>query len=159
MPYSQDDEGSFLAAFVNHLEYCEKAGWDNGFQEAYRVDSAHTQDGTYAAGLCAESRLPCHVELDRLRVKPAGTYLLWLNRIDIPSEVLDPGAQDGSPADEGDQAARNPLFAAYDAMQAFARKQGWRLAGDLYDEVLTLYNGSSLRAIYTEVSMLVETGS
>ena len=50
------------------------------------------------------------------------------------------------------------MFAAYNAMLSFAAAQGWRLSGDLYDEVLSLYGGDFKDAVYTEISMLVDCG-
>ena len=87
-------------------------------------------------------RLVRRVESDRLHVKPAGIYLRWLNRIDLADARRNPDAP-------------NPLFAAYDALRAFAREQGWRLSGDLYDAELSLYSGNPDAPVYTEASMRV----
>lgn len=166
-PYSQDDEKTFLAAFTDHLSYCEKIGWGSSFQEAYRIDAASAASGDYAAGFCAETRVPRRIDSSRLRVKPAGTYLLWLNRIELPDGLIDASPYPDSPAspfleatsnaDESSTQA-NPMFIAYDRIRAFATSKGWNLSGDIFDEVLTLYSGGTLNDVYTEVSMLVETG-
>lgn len=105
---------------------------------------------------CARTRVPAGAPpSDRLRVKPAGTYLQLLNRIDLSPIMQAAGAGAGAaPSSEP-----NPLFAAYDALRALAREKGWRLSGDLYDVVLSTYAGRATGAIYTEVSMMVEVES
>lgn len=153
IPYKEGCEDDFLAAAVDHLDYCERQGVGATFQEAYRVDAAHVAEGDYAAGLCAEARVPAGAPpSDRLRVKPAGTYLQLLNRIDLsPIMQAADGGADAAPSGEP-----NPLFAAYDALRALAREKGWRLSGDLYDVVLSTYAGRATDALYTEASMMVE---
>ena len=142
-PYVEDREEEFLRAISEHLEYCEKQGCPVMFQEAYRVDEASTAKGLYAQGFCAEAQIAAPVESSRLRVKPEGTYLQWLNGIDLQKYL------DDEPVDT------NPMFEAYDAMRAFAKDQGWTLSGDLYDVVLSLYGGNLSDTFYTEVSMRV----
>ena len=159
IPYAEDREGDFLEAAAEHMRYCEEQGWGGGFQEAYRIDAAHVAAGLYAEGFCAEARVPVPVDSPRLRVKPAGTYLQLLNRIDLAAVAG--AASDGpaSPVEGGGAGADeepNPLFAAYDALRALADERGWRLAGDLYDVVLSTYAGRLSEALYTEVSMLLE---
>lgn len=58
IPYKEGCEDDFLAAAVEHLDYCERQGVGATFQEAYRVDASHVAEGDYAAGLCAEARVP-----------------------------------------------------------------------------------------------------
>ena len=154
-PYADGNEERFMEALLEHLDYCESYGWSAVFQEAYRIDGACVASGSYAEGFCAEERIPARIESRRLRVKPAGVYLQWLNRIDL-APLLD----DEEPAGPGDfdSPDDNPMFAAYDAMLSFAAAQGWRLSGDLYDEVLSLYGGDFKDAVYTEASMLVDCG-
>lgn len=143
IPYKEGYGDDFLAAAVEHLDYCERQGVGATFQEAYRVDAAHV----------AEARVPAGAPpSDRLRVKPAGTYLQLLNRIDL-SPIMQ--AADGG-ADAAPPGEPNPLFAAYDALRALAREKGWRLSGDLYDVVLSTYAGRATDALYTEASMMVE---
>lgn len=134
------------------MNYCESQGWTATFQEAYRVDEAHVVSGEYAGGFYAEECIPRHIDSERLRVKPAGVFLQWLNCIDLAFLVNDKG--DVVEAVEGDFSSSedNPMFAAYDAMQIFASKNNIILTGDLYDVVLTLYGGSFKEAIYTEIS-------
>lgn len=161
IPYSEDREEDFLAAVHEHMWYCEQKGWASSFQEAYRVDEAHAMERSYAEGLCAEERVPKKVSSDRLRVKPAGTYLQLLNHIDLTAVQEELGADVGRDADAvggsaGEAAAAgstNPMFAAYDELHAVAERNGWRLTGDLYDVVLSIYAGNRADAIYTEVSM------
>lgn len=154
-PYADGNEERFMEALLEHLDYCESYGWSAVFQEAYRIDGACIASGRYAEGFCAEERIPARIESKRLRVKPAGVYLQWLNRIDL-APLLD----DEDPAESGDfdSPDDNPMFAAYNAMLSFAAAQGWRLSGDLYDEVLSLYGGDFKDAVYTEISMLVDCG-
>lgn len=108
--------------------------------------------GEYAGGFYAEECIPWRIDSERLRVKPAGVYLQWLNCIDLATLVNAEG--DVVEAVEGDFSSSedNPMFAAYDAMQIFASKKNIILTGDLYDVVLTLYGGSFKEAIYTEIS-------
>lgn len=141
----------FISSLLDHVAYCEAQGWTATFQEAYRIDEAHVVVGDYAGGFCAEERIPKQIKSPRLRIKPAGTYLQWLNRIDLAmfvgceGEVPEIAAGDSS-------SENNPMFAAYDALDVFAKEQGITLVGDLYDVVLSLYGGSFKEAIYTEVS-------
>ena len=161
IPYSEDCEEDFLAAVHEHVRYCEQKGWASAFQEAYRIDEIHAMKRSYAEGLCAEERVPKKVSSERLRVKPAGTYLQLLNHIDLTAVQEGLGADAGRDADvaggsAGDAAVAggvNPMFAAYDELHAVAERNGWRLTGDLYDVVLSIYSGNRADAIYTEVSM------
>ena len=161
IPYSEDCEEDFLAAVHEHVRYCEQKGWASAFQEAYRIDEIHAMKRSYAEGLCAEERVPKKVSSERLRVKPAGTYLQLLNHIDLTAVQEGLGADAGRDADvaggsAGDAAVAggvNPMFAAYDELHAVAERNGWRLTGDLYDVVLSIYSGNRAHAIYTEVSM------
>lgn len=98
----------------------------------------------------AETRALATVGPERLRIKPAGAYLQWLNRIDIATYLGDEAGESPS------QPVENPMFAAYDAMRAFAAERRWRLVGDLYDTVLSPYSGNIEEAIYTEVSMRLD---
>lgn len=150
MPYAEDAEGSFLAAARDHLAYCERNGLGGTFQEAYRIEAEHAARGSYAEGYCAETRALATVGPERLRIKPAGAYLQWLNRIDIATYLEDEAGESPS------QPVENPMFAAYDAMRAFAAERRWRLVGDLYDTVLSPYSGNIEEAIYTEVSMRLD---
>ena len=45
IPYKEGREDDFLAAVVEHLDYCERQGVGATFQEAYRVDAAHVAEG------------------------------------------------------------------------------------------------------------------
>ena len=161
IPYSEDCEEDFLAAVHEHVRYCEQKGWASAFQEAYRIDEIHAMKRSYAEGLCAEERVPKKVSSERLRVKPAGTYLQLLNHIDLTAVQEGLGADAGRDADvaggsAGDAAVAggvNPMFAAYDELHAVAERNGWRLTGDLYDVALSIYSGNRADAIYTEVSM------
>lgn len=157
IPYDEAREDAFLEAAREHLSYCERHGWGSTFQETYRVDAARAAAGEYGAGLCAEMRVPAPVDSPRLRVKPAGTYLQWLNRIDLSGYLgeADPANRKGEGESVPDQAP-NPLFDAYDAMHSFAEDRGWRLTGDLWDTVLSLYAGDHADELVTEVSMLID---
>ena len=99
IPYSEDREEDFLTAVHEHLQYCEQKGWASAFQEAYRIDEAHAMERSYAEGLCAEERVPKKVSSDRLRVKPAGTYLQLLNHIDLTAVQEELGADAGCVTD------------------------------------------------------------
>ena len=161
IPYSEDREADFLAAVHEHVRYCEERGWSSAFQEAYRIDADHAMLGQYAEGLCAEERVSGEVDSERLRVKPAGTYLQVLNRIDLSSIQRElgegtEGAEDGAGEAAGAVDGANPMFAAYDELRALADRRGWRLTGDLYDVVLSVYAGNRTDAIFTEVSMRLE---
>ena len=141
-PYSEDAEDAFLSAVNEHMDYCQAFGAGVEFLGSYRVEASCVATGDYAKGLHLDMRLVRRVESDRLHVKPAGIYLRWLNRIDLADARRNPDAP-------------NPLFAAYDALRAFAREQGWRLSGDLYDAELSLYSGNPDAPVYTEASMRV----
>lgn len=164
IPYAEGSEDDFLAAVDDHMRYCEERGWSSAFQEAYRVDAVHAMRGQYADGLCAEERVSEKVRSERLRVKPAGTYLQVLNRIDFSSirSNLDADARGASCAEgavEKEPAAPggpNLLFDAYDDLRDVAARKGWRLTGDLYDVVLSVYSGRCTDAIYTEASMRLD---
>lgn len=142
-PYEEDREEEFLCAISEHMDYCEEQGCSVMFQEAYRVDETSVSKGLYAQGFCAEAQIATPVNSSRLRIKPKGMYLQWLNGIEL-KKYLDSGSMD-----------TNPMFEAYDAMREFAKAQGWTLSGDLYDVVLSLYGGNLADALYTEISMRV----
>ncbi len=144
-PYSEDAEDAFLSAVNEHMDYCHAFGAGVEFLGSYRVEASCVATGDYAKGLHLDMRLVRRVESERLHVKPAGIYLRWLNRIDLADARRNPDAP-------------NPLFAAYDALRAFAREQGWRLSGDLYDAELSLYSGNPDAPVYTEASMQVFPG-
>lgn len=150
--YTEGKEDDFINSLLDHVNYCESQGWTATFQEAYRVDETHVVSGEYAGGFYAEECIPWRIDSERLRVKPTGVYLQWLNCIDLATLVNAEG--DVVEAVEGDFSSSedNPMFAAYDAMQIFASKNNIILTGDLYDVVLTLYGGSFKEAIYTEIS-------
>lgn len=150
--YIQGKEDDFISSLIDHVSYCENQGWTATFQEAYRIDEAHVVSGDYAGGFCAEECIPRRIESSRLRVKPAGTYLQWLNRIDLTMLVDDEGETPEIVVGDFSSSEDNPMFAAYDALHTFATEQGITLVGDLYDVVLSLYGGSFKEAIYTEVS-------
>lgn len=150
--YTEGEEDDFINSLLDHVNYCESQGWTTTFQEAYRIDEAHVISGEYAGGFYAEECIPKHIDSKRLRVKPAGVYLQWLNCIDLASLVNDEGEMVEAVAGDFSSSQDNPMFAAYDAMQQYASKHNIVLAGDLYDVVLTLYGGSFKEAIYTEIS-------
>lgn len=91
MAYTQGKEDDFISSLIDHVSYCENQGWTATFQEAYRIDEAHVVSGDYAGGFCVEECIPRRIESSRLRMKPAGTYLQWLNRIDLTMLVDDEG--------------------------------------------------------------------
>lgn len=154
-PYARGREDDFIKSLMDHVDYCEAQGFTPAFQEAYRIDEDHATSRNYAEGFCAEEHIPKRINSTRLRVKPAGKYLQWLNCIDLglfigdQGEILEQGEGDFSSPED------NPMFAAYDALQDFAEREGITLVGDLYDVVLSLYGGSFTEAIYTEVSMRI----
>ena len=150
--YTEGEEDDFINSLLDHVNYCESQGWTTTFQEAYRIDEAHVISGEYAGGFYAEECIPKHIDSERLRVKPAGVYLQWLNCIDLASLVNDEGEMVKAVAGDFSSSQDNPMFEAYDAMQQYASKHNIVLAGDLYDVVLTLYGGSFKEAIYTEIS-------
>lgn len=156
-PYTEDREQDFIEAISDHVAFCEDQGWGSAFQEAYRVDAAVLDSGEYSKGFCAEASIPQPIESLRLRIKPAGTYLCWLNRIEWDLLVV----RDQIAAEDHSETIpdENPMFVAYDALRKFAADQGWKLYGDLYDVVLSLYGGQLSDALYTEVSMLVSRES
>lgn len=160
VPYSEDHEEDFLSSVTEHMEYCERNGWTVSFQEAYRIDEAHVCARSYAEGFCAEVRIPEAIESSRLRVKPAGRYLQWLNKIELAPymESYDEALLRelaNQPLDAEESSVSNPMFDAYDAMLSFVQEQELSLVGDLYDVVLSLYGGNYSDAIYTEVSMRI----
>lgn len=152
MPYTQGKEDDFIRSVIEYVKHCEVQGLTPVFQEAYRIDEAHTISRNYAEGLCAEEHISKRIESARLRVKPAGRYLQWLNRIDLGSSVGDQRKKLEQGEDDFSSLEDNPMFVAYDALQDFAEREGITLVGDLYDVVLSLYGGSFTEAIYTEVS-------
>ena len=160
VPYSEDHEDDFLNAVTEHLGYCESKGWGVSFQEAYRINAAHVRTRSYAEGFCAEARIPKAVESSRLRIKPAGCYLQWLNKIEPAPYVQSYDEAllhelTNQPLNTEEASIGNPMFEAYDAMLLFAREQKISLVGDLYDVVLSLYGGNYSDAIYTEISMRI----
>lgn len=144
--YVEVAEDDFIAAVDDHLAYCEEHGIGEQIQACYRVAAACAETGAYGDGLSVGARVAAPVDSPRLHVKPAGTYLQWLNPIDMA--LVAAGAQ-----------ASNPMFRAYDALRAFARGRGWRLVGDLYDAELSLFAGKGSEVIYTEVSARIESRS
>lgn len=140
-PTPIDDEMTgFSDAIVEHLEFCHRHGFGERFQGTYRVREDCVATGAYARGFSICTPIPLHVDAPRLHVKPAGTYVRWLNRIDVA-------------ALKGDPDAENPMFVAYDALRDFAREQGWRIMGSIYDTEYSLYcTGAECDCLYTEVS-------
>ena len=149
--YEEGKEDDFVHALIDHVEYCEAQGWTATFQEAYRIGEGYLDAKNYAAGFCAEERIPKRIDSPRLRVKPAGRYFQWLNCIDL-GQLVDEEGDIARNTGDFSSSEDNPMFAAYDAMHSFAHEHNIKLAGDLYDVVLSLYGGSFNEAIYTEIS-------
>ncbi len=141
--YAEGEEGRFVDAVKEHLGYCRKQGWPVGFQSAYRIDAEAVEQRDYAQGLCVEVRISECIDSDRVHSKPAGWYVQWLNQFDFVSAVT---------------LGQNPLFAAYDALQDFAKEQDWHFVGDLYDAGIPLFGGvhSKSSVVFTEVSMRID---
>ncbi len=140
-PYSEENERGFLAAVADHVDYCQAHGLPQRSQETYFIDAAAVASGDYRKGLHVATLVGNGVSSPRLHVKPAGTYLHWLNRIDLAQVERAP---------EG----ANPMFAAYDALLAFGRQKGLGLSGNVYDTEYTLFAGDGTSILFTEVSML-----
>ena len=123
MAYIQGKEDDFISSLIDHVSYCENQGWTATFQEAYRIDEAHVVSGDYAGGFCAEECIPRRIESSRLRVKPAGTYLQWLNCIDLTMLVDDEGETPEIVAGDFSSSEDNPMFAAYDALHTLPQSK------------------------------------
>lgn len=177
IPYSEEHEDEFLASAAEHMDYCKQHELGSGFQEAYRYDEQHVQKHEYGEGMHALMSVADDVVVqpERLRVKPAGTYLQWLYAIDLTPLAARADGGDGESDGSAKKAERapereksggakedtegeedaNPLFDAYDAMLALAKEQNLRVTGDLYDTVLSSYTGRLTAAIYTCASIRI----
>ena len=82
-PYSEENERGFLAAVADHVDYCQAHGLPQRSQETYFIDAGAVASGDYRKGLHVATLVGDGVSSPRLHVKPAGTYLHWLNRIDL----------------------------------------------------------------------------
>ncbi|MDR0594109.1 MAG: MerR family transcriptional regulator [Bifidobacteriaceae bacterium] len=140
---SEDWTLALLETVRDHLERCRRLGQEVELQMAYRIGREAFVAGDPWADFSLCSRVRGQAASVPLHVKPAGTYLKLLRRLD-----LDP--------DQAAKSAEELLFTAYDDLKRHARAEGWRIAGDAYETEISLYAGALKGLAATEIAVLVE---
>lgn len=139
--FIEGTEAEFMKAVTNHILYCAQHGGGESIQAANSIEQHSFEQGDYIAGFNILTRLPKPNTCDRLHVKPAGSYLCWLNIT--------------TAADSHESAEASALYNECDAIRAFLHEQNWELAGDVYETELSLYSGNKQEANYSEIEMRV----
>lgn len=133
-------------AIASHDAYCEKMGYGllaKAQQSSYRFDADCFASGEYDAGFFICTQIARPVDCERQHLRPAGRYLQQLNAFPLA-------------AAKGEEGEGNPVFAAYDALRARARREGLAIAGSAYDTELSLGTVDGTDLLWTETSVMVE---
>ena len=141
-PLQDDDETGVLDAINEHGRFLVEYGSTEELQGGYGVERSAFEEGRYAEGFMLLTRISERIENERLLTKPAGTYFCWLKRTTAADLH---GAQETV-----------PLYAEYDKLRTFLKKQELRPISDIFETELSLYSGSLSETLFYEIELQVE---
>ena len=123
IPLQVEQPSSVFESVANHEVYCRSNGIGYGaeWQKTYRLNSRSFISGNYSESFFVCTRVEKKLALDRLFIRPAGSYL---ERIDyFPISDTENGA---------DSLSGNPLTPVYTLFKLYAEENNLVLSGDVY---------------------------
>lgn len=144
LPGAYDFEGT-MAAIADHKQYCAQHGVsaEAGLFSVMRIARPSFASGDYATSLSLLTRANASPECERTHIRPAGRYLQRLTA--LPLSAANASAEDA-----------NPAFESYDALRTLLAKEDYAIAGDVYDEEISLGTLSGTDILWTETTVAIQ---
>jgi DNA-binding transcriptional MerR regulator len=121
-----------------HFAYCRELGLPPA-ANTMRLRGAHFMAGDYFEGLSLLYEVPKsavrRIAPERLYTRPAGRYLSFLRHIRSDEES-------DEVSEESSEAIKDELGADFEEFKTYARENGYKITGDVYENELAAYVGT-----------------